>query len=172
MTDHDPVADLDTRFSSPEAVATAWTQARDILEHAEIFWLSTVRPDGRPHVTPLISVWMDEAAWFTTGPTERKAQNLEGNPHVALTTGCNSLDGGLDVVVEGKTVRVTDESALRLVAEAIASKYPDPFDYTVRDGALRGQGGESLVFRVRPEKAFGFGRGATFSQTRWQFPEA
>jgi len=31
------------------------------LEKAEVFWLSTVRPDGRPHVTPMVSVWLDGA---------------------------------------------------------------------------------------------------------------
>jgi hypothetical protein len=36
----------------------------------------TVRPDGRPQVTPVVAVWLDGAVHFTTGPTERKAHNL------------------------------------------------------------------------------------------------
>jgi nitroimidazol reductase NimA-like FMN-containing flavoprotein (pyridoxamine 5'-phosphate oxidase superfamily) len=67
---NDPVAGLDARFSSDGATATPWSQARDGLEAAEVYWLSTVRPDGRPHVTPLIAVWLDGALYFCTGPTE------------------------------------------------------------------------------------------------------
>ena len=77
MTLSESIGDLDTDFSSPGATATPWAEARKELEDAEIFWLSTVRPDGRPHVTPLIAIWLDESPWFVTGPGERKAANLE-----------------------------------------------------------------------------------------------
>ncbi len=71
------------------------------MEDAKVFWISTVHPDGRPHVTPLIAVLSDGALYFCTGPRERKAENLALNPHCVLTTGCNSLDEGVDLVVEG-----------------------------------------------------------------------
>jgi predicted pyridoxine 5'-phosphate oxidase superfamily flavin-nucleotide-binding protein len=74
----EPIAELDARFSSEGATPTQWTEARQLLEAAEVFWVSTVRPDGRPHVTPLIAVWLDEALYFCTGPTERKNKNLAG----------------------------------------------------------------------------------------------
>lgn len=146
-------------------------EARTQLGQAEIFWLSTVRPDGRPHVTPLISVWVDGALYFCTGPTERKAKNLESNTHCVLTTGCNAIGEGLDLVVEGDAVRMTDAATLQRVADAYASRYGEPFVFTVRDGAFHGDGGEALVFEVRPMKAFGFGKDETFSQTRWRFQE-
>jgi hypothetical protein len=53
----EPVSELDTRFSSPTATPTSWETARESLAKAEIFWLTTVRSNGRPHVTPLPSVW-------------------------------------------------------------------------------------------------------------------
>ncbi len=169
-TGREPTAELDSRFSSPDASAPSWATARSILEQAEIYWVTTVRPDGRPHVTPLIAVWVDDALWFCTGPTERKARNLESNTQVVMTTGSNDLDHGFDVVVEGEAVRETDEATLRRVADAYATNYPEPFRFEVRDGAFHGDGGEALVFRVRPVKAFGFARdGDTFSQTRWRF---
>ena len=34
-----------------------------------MFWLSTVRPDGRPHVTPVVAAWVEGAVWFSTGAT-------------------------------------------------------------------------------------------------------
>jgi hypothetical protein len=166
---NEPTTTLDPNFSAPDAVATPWEEALAQLEKAEIFWLSTVRPDGRPHVTPLVSVWLDGAAHFTTGPTERKARNLERNPHVVLTTGCNQLGEGTDLVVEGDAVQVTDEATLQRVADAIAFKYGEPFLFSLRDGALWGDGGEVLAFWIRPTKAFGFARSPTFGQTRWLF---
>ena len=71
-----------------------------------MYWLSTVRPDGHPHLRPLIAAWLDEALYFSTGADERKYKNLAGNPRVLLTTGCN-LRKGMDVVVEGEAVRVS-----------------------------------------------------------------
>ena len=53
MAEPVPVTELST-FSSPNATPTEWSQARDELTAAEVYWLSTVRPDGRPHVTPLL----------------------------------------------------------------------------------------------------------------------
>ena len=34
---------------------------------------------------------------------------------------------------------------------------------------INAEGGEALVFEVRPTLAFGFGKGEQFSQTRWRF---
>src|SRR6266496_4340877 len=103
---------------------------------AELFWISTVRADGRPHVTPLVAVWLDGALHFSTGAGEQKALNLDGNPHVVLMTGCNGWDEGLDVVVEGDAVRVTADDVLERLAEAWAGKWDGRWRYEVREGAL------------------------------------
>lgn len=66
-----------------------------------MFWLSTVRHDGRPHVTPLAAIWLDGALHFCAGSQEQKAKNLESNQRCILTTGTSQLRSGLDVVVEG-----------------------------------------------------------------------
>jgi nitroimidazol reductase NimA-like FMN-containing flavoprotein (pyridoxamine 5'-phosphate oxidase superfamily) len=87
----EPRPELQQRFSDDGASATPWADVQDRLAAAEIWWLSTVRPDGRPHVTPLIAVWHDGAMYFCTGPDERKALNLAENPHCVLTTGNNDL---------------------------------------------------------------------------------
>lgn len=80
MTAVDPTTELDVRYSAPSAVPTSWAQAVEVLTNAEVFWLSTTRPTGQPHVTPLIAVWQDDALNFRTGPGERKARNLAENP--------------------------------------------------------------------------------------------
>lgn len=173
-----PKTELDARFSSGDAEPRAWEEGRRQLERAEVFWISTVQADGSPHVTPLISVWLDGALFFSTGPEERKAKNIARNPRCALTTGGNALGRGLDVVVEGEAVRVTDDGRFRRVAGAYLSKYGEDWRFGVRDGAFyHGSGslreadytGEAWVFEVAPEKVFGFGRGEPFSQTRWRF---
>jgi Pyridoxamine 5'-phosphate oxidase len=48
-----PAAELHAGFSSKGATPTDWARGRQHMEEAQVFWLSTVRPDGRPHVTPL-----------------------------------------------------------------------------------------------------------------------
>ncbi|MGK5531901.1 pyridoxamine 5'-phosphate oxidase family protein [Streptomyces sp. URMC 129] len=165
----EPVTDLDERYSEPGARPTPWAEAVERLTTAEVFWLSTVLPDGGPHVTPLLSVWVDGAPHFTTGAQERKARNLAGNARVALTTGTDALGHGLDVVVRGTARRVTDDAALAAVAAAYPEKYGSDWTFTARDGALHHpDGGAALAFRVEPETVFGFRKG-TYSQTRWRF---
>lgn len=110
-SDDEPLTELGA-FSSDGAAPTPWATARAGLRDAPLYWLSTVRPDGRPHVTPLVGIWLDGAAYFCTGPTERKARNLAQNRQCVLTTGCNQLNG-LDLVVEGEATQVDDEAGLR-----------------------------------------------------------
>jgi hypothetical protein len=43
----DPTDEIDSRFSDPEAGPTPWSHAKHVLEHAELYWLTTVRTDGR-----------------------------------------------------------------------------------------------------------------------------
>lgn len=112
---------LDHRFSEPEAGPTSWQDAASVLESAELYWLTTVRADGRPHVTPLIGVWHDDAVHFCTGLREQKARNLEHRAQVALTAGNNAWARGLDVIVEGTASRVTDGDTLQRLADAYES---------------------------------------------------
>jgi uncharacterized pyridoxamine 5'-phosphate oxidase family protein len=170
MAEQEPLTELSS-FSSPDAVPTPWRAGRQQLQDAELYWLSTVHPDGRPHVTPLLGVWLDGALYFCTGSDERKAKNLTANPNCSLTTGRNTLEG-LDLVIEGRAVTVNDVAERRSVADAYESKYGAHF--TAPDGTWAGLGdairsGDVLLFRVAPVTAFGFGKGDPYSQTRWAF---
>ncbi|MEU1278889.1 pyridoxamine 5'-phosphate oxidase family protein [Streptomyces sp. NPDC005805] len=166
----EPDVRLDPRFSDPAASPASWADARELIETAEVFWLTTVRPEGRPHVTPLIAVWHDGALHFCTGTAERKAKNLRDNPEVVLTTGGNSLAEGFDLVVEGAASRVTESAALRALASAYVAKYGTDWTFEVGDGVFLGDGHEALVFRVAPRTVFGFRKGDPYGQTRWRFP--
>ena len=165
---NEPVAKLDERFSEPDAHSTPWASTKAELEAAQLSWITTVRTDGRPHVTPLPAVWVDETLHFCTGPEEQKARNLAGNSAVVVTTGCNRWDGGLDVVVEGEAERVTDHATLERLAAAWAATWDGRWRYRVIDEGFAHDetGGDVLVFAVRATKILAFAKG-TFSQTRY-----
>jgi nitroimidazol reductase NimA-like FMN-containing flavoprotein (pyridoxamine 5'-phosphate oxidase superfamily) len=165
----DPVSELDPRFSDPNTVGTEWDAAREQLEHAQLSWISTVRADGRPHVTPLVSVWHDGAAYFTTGPHEQKAVNLSQNPHVVLTTGSNEWNHGLDVTIEGEAQRVTDAGMLQRLADLWAQKWDGRWRFEAREeGFFHKGGGLAYVYEVVPTKVLAFGKG-DFTHTRHVF---
>jgi hypothetical protein len=171
-----PVAELDRRFSSDGARPAGWREAERGLEAAQVFWISTVRGDGRPHVTPLIAVWLDGALYFCTGPGEQKAKNLERNARCVLTTGCNAMAEGLDLVVEGRAARVSGDAKLRRVAERYVTKYGREWRFHVHGGhfvhARAPDGSVARVYEVAPRKVLAFRKGDEFSQTRWRFRRA
>jgi nitroimidazol reductase NimA-like FMN-containing flavoprotein (pyridoxamine 5'-phosphate oxidase superfamily) len=165
----EPTPEQDVRFGDPESPPTPWAEALSVLETAELFWISTVRADGRPHVTPLPAVWLDDRLHFCTGPVEQKAVNLAGNPQVALTTGSNRWKDGLDLVVEGVAVQVTNDARLRTLADLWRSKYSGDWDFAVENGMFQHEdGGSALVYEVAPAKVLAFAKGR-FAQTRYRF---
>jgi general stress protein 26 len=173
MNQPEPITTL-SKFSSADAEPTPWSRGRRELRDAEVYWLSTVRPDGRPHVTPLLGILTGGALYFCTGADERKAKNLAHNPRCTLTTGRNTLGDGIDIVVEGEAIAVREHAELREVASVFESKYGAHF--TAPTGTWFGLGdeiraGSVLVYRVAPSTAFGFGKGMRFSQTRWCFTD-
>jgi len=166
-----PATALDERYSDPAAVATSWDQTRAVLEGAELFWISTVRADGRPHVTPVVAVWSGDALWFTTGANEQKYANLRANQHVVLTTGCNSWEDGLDIVVEGRASHVTDAERLPGIAAAFTAKWGGRWRFTVRDGGFRhsDSGVMCEVFEVLPLRVFAHAKGDPSGATTHRF---
>jgi nitroimidazol reductase NimA-like FMN-containing flavoprotein (pyridoxamine 5'-phosphate oxidase superfamily) len=164
----EPRAELHADFSDPNASATPWPEVERVIDEAELFWISTVRSDGRPHVTPLPAVWEDGALYFCTGRQEQKGVNLARNAACALTTGNNAWKSGLDVVVEGAAVRIIDEARLKHLADLWRSKYDGDWDFEVRDGMFHHDGGDAFVFEVAPTKVLSFAKG-DFAQTRFVF---
>jgi pyridoxine/pyridoxamine 5'-phosphate oxidase len=163
-----PTPKIDTRFSDPEAGPTPWSDVAHVLERAELYWLTTVRADGRPHVTPLIGVAEGEVVHFCTGLREQKARNLEHNAQVALTTGNNAWAQGLDVVVEGTAIRITDHDALQRLADAYEAKYGSVWHFDVGDGVFGTGEDEAAVFRIQPAKVLAFAKDP-HAQTTYQF---
>jgi len=86
----------DTPPAAPWRVPLAERLARD-----EVIWVSTTRPDGRPHVVPVWFTWNGEVLTFFSKPDAQKVRNLEANPNVMLALG--SPDESMDVeLIEGR----------------------------------------------------------------------
>lgn len=94
----------------------AWVEVEERLVEATEYWLSSTRPDGRPHVVPRWGVWLDGRFWYDGSPDTRHARNVELNPWCAL-----HLESGTTVtIVEGKSIRaepIRGELGERLAAE-------------------------------------------------------
>lgn len=160
---------VDQRFSEPGAEPTRWEEVREVLDAAGTYWLTTVRADGRPHVTPLIAVRDGDALYFCTGEGEQKSRNLAANARVALTTGANALKEGMDVVAEGPAVRVRDTARLEELAAAWVRKYGESWRFEVREGGFWHEGGGlAAVYEVAPTTVFAFRKGGGYAQTRWR----
>ncbi len=162
-----PVVEFSGDFSEPGAEAVPWETVDKALWDAEMFWLSTVRPTGAPHVTPLPVIWHSGVLYFCTGDKEQKTVNLLRNPNCVITTGTNVLKSGMDVVVEGVAVRVLDRDLLVTLAGIWKSKLD--WDYTVgEDSYDDGVGHIGLVFGVAPVKVLSFHK-SPYVQTRYRF---
>jgi hypothetical protein len=111
----EPVPEQDIRFGDPEAPPTSWADTRRVLETAELFW--------SPQFVPMAGLTSPHSRRFgtTTAFTSARATGAKGReyrpePRVALTTRCNLWKEGLDLVVEGTAVRITDASRLHRLA--------------------------------------------------------
>ena len=155
-----------TPFSTDPATLKSWDRARASLAAAPKVWLTTVRPDGRPHTAPVLLVWADGAPCVTSRPGSRKSANLAGNAHCVLS----ASDDELDLVVEGVAARVGDDTGIRRVADAFREKYD--WEFTVRSGTVTGDprpgSPEYAFYRITPARAFGYGADG-LTATRWRF---
>lgn len=168
--DHEPVSAEPMTGSAPP---TSWDWVRGHLRQSTAtYWLATVRPDGAPHVMPLLAVWVDGRLYVCMGAGTRKARNLVHDARCVITVEHEPLD----LVVEGTAATVRDQDTLRRVAQAYAATYGWPV--TVRDGAFHAAAGASIagpppydVYQVTPATAYGFGTDEPLVPTRWRFPE-
>jgi hypothetical protein len=165
---------------------TPWAEARERLanpgpddySHA---WLATVRPDGRPHLMPLISFWIDGALHFIVGAGTRKGRNLAANAWCVVGTENRRLPS-LDVVIEGRAEPLDDPDDVQRVADAlVANNWP----LEVRGVEVHGPNAPTAgpppyrIYRLTPSRGFGLpGNYRMFEvdpddlpkPTRWTFP--
>jgi PPOX class probable F420-dependent enzyme len=71
------------------------------LRKEPIIWLSTVRPDGRPHLVPVWFFWDGKTILIFSQPGAQKLRNLQHNPNVMLALEA-AKEGDDIVLIEGK----------------------------------------------------------------------
>lgn len=136
-----------------------WGEVRERLSKSRNYWVSTTRPDGRPHVMPVWGLWSNGAFYFSTDRTSRKARNLAANPAVVV-----HLESGNEVtIVEGVAREVTQPSALNSIDKAYQAKYGM--------GMSGPPGAVVVICSVQPRTVFAWReRDFPKSATRWKFP--
>src|SRR5437870_12066766 len=99
-----------------------WSRALEALEVADArnqtHFLSTTRPDRRPHVAAVGALWVDGRFYFTSGARTRKSRNLAKNLNCVISVALS----GLDLVVDRTARMVTDELTLRPLSELYAAQ--------------------------------------------------
>ncbi|HMO56958.1 MAG TPA: pyridoxamine 5'-phosphate oxidase family protein [Roseiflexaceae bacterium] len=90
------------------------------LEAAKVYWIASVRPNGRPHVSPVWGIWLDEQFYFDGSPETRRMRNIAVNPAIAVHLDSRN-DGAEVVMLEGHAHLV--EQPPRLLTERIAAAY-------------------------------------------------
>jgi hypothetical protein len=75
---------------------------------------------------------------------------------VAVTTGVNTWQAGVDVVVEGTAERVTGQATLTELADAYRAKYGDDWDFDCDDEVFDPEGNRAYVYRVPAVKVIAF----------------
>ena len=100
-----------------------------------------------------------------------KYANLQANPKVLVLAGDTAWERGLDVVIEGTAVPVTDEALLRRLAELYRGRWDGRGRLDIQHGAVapRTPGTQLVVFEVTPNTARGHGKGYSFSHTAYRF---
>ena len=138
-----------------------WAWAIERLEKSHNYWISTTRPDGRPHLMVIWGIWWEGALWFSTGPQTRKAKNIAAQPHCVI--GTEKADEA--VIVEGTATEITNRAEWKRMGEIYDKKYGGELW-----PLLESSGGS--VFRIEPKVAFGQDEHAEdFVQaaTKWTF---
>jgi hypothetical protein len=135
-----------------------WAMAVEWLAQSRNYWISSTRPDGRPHAMPVWGLWIGGTLWFSTDPASYKARNLAARPDVVV-----HLESGDDVcILAGIVRRISAEELPASFVDAYDAKYGHRLDLTnPAFGLYVVDASVALTWR---EADF------TTSATRWTFP--
>ncbi len=139
-----------------------WKWADTRLRKSHNYWITTVRPDGRPHLMLVWGLWLDGAFYFSTGRKSRKACNLAENSHCVIAT-----DRAHEaVIVEGVAEEVADRSLRRRFLKKCERKYD--YDLSSFEDDILSM--KEPIYAVCPRVVFGLDEKKSLnSATRWKF---
>jgi len=183
-TEHAPAHEAPMLDDQPGT--TPWTLAHERLaspEPSRTSWLATVRPDGSPHLMPIIAFWIDGAFHFVVGEGTRKGRNLAADARCVIATGSTTLPS-LDIIVEGRAEPIEDEVAVARLAETLKG---NDWPLEARGDQVYGPNAPTAgpppysIYRMVPSKAFGlpgmlgmeqYDQSELPKPTRWEFDGA
>ena len=150
-----------------------WSRALEALESTDrpndTTFLATTRPDGRPHLAGVGAVWDSDRAYFVSGPGTRKSQNIAANPSCSLALSLR----GIDLVIEGMAVRVTDQATLERLAKRYAEGgWPARVEngaYTYDYSAPSAGPPPWYLYELAPRTVIGVLAAEPGGATRWDF---
>ena len=150
-----------------------WARAlrglEDTSDPRRTCWLATTDPDGRTHLAGIGGLWVDNKMYFTSGPRARKSRNVEAEPRVAISVST----GDMDVVIEGRASRVTDEAVVADLAERYrAQGWPAEADGSVITAEYSAPSAGPApwnLYVLEPEAVYGVATAEPYGATRWRF---
>jgi PPOX class probable F420-dependent enzyme len=134
-----------------DTTSTAALRVQRFLETEPVIWLSSIRPDGAPHLVPTWFVWDGETIVIRSKPHARKVGNLAHEPRAMLALG--DADDDFDV------------GLLEARAEVLAGERPLPQAFVTKyRGRIAGLGltpaefaaTYSATIRLTPARALGW----------------
>jgi hypothetical protein len=154
-----------------------WDRVRDMLSseitqapdtggpNRHTAWLTTINPDGSPHVTPVGFAQLGGVWYFTSGPGTRKSRNIAADPRCVVSVATHPFD----LVIEGGAARVTDADELRSVAaEYNRGGWPAQVEgdaFTAEYSAPSAGPPPWHVYKVMPATVFAFGTAEPYGAT-------
>lgn len=117
------------------------SKIREFYDEYLINTLTTIRPDGRPHVVP-VGVTLDPengCAWIITRAGSRKVKNIEAasaTPDGARVAVCQ-VAGPKWSTIEGTAQVVTDEASVNRAIELYTARYRMPAENDSTRVAIR-----------------------------------
>jgi hypothetical protein len=154
------------RPQSVDQQAFTWQATVGLIAGAQDYWVCTVRPDLRPHATPVWGVWWRDRVVFSTPAGTVKARNLAARPAAVV-----HLASGADtVVIDGTATPVVDTADLVELSAAFTDKYGGLTGFTYDLAAARAAGMAVLAVRVWTVRAWR--AGMAFQATRWTLDDA
>jgi PPOX class probable F420-dependent enzyme len=139
------------------AVVRSLVRVHELLASARVIWLSSVRPDGRPHVVPTWFDWDGEVITVFTRPDAQKARNIRNHPSVMFAIGKAEPEFDVELIEgEARVIDCGDDGSPVVPSSRFATKY-------AANLALEGRTVGSFVadyrcaVRIRPTRLLDWG---------------
>jgi hypothetical protein len=150
-----------------------WDEMSRLFAAERSYWVATTSDQVRPHLRPVLAVWVDERIYSTTSPAARKGRDLASNPAAALAARAPDVD----IVIEGSAVWIDDRQQLRRIGDAYQDKYGWPVTVTADNAFDAPYGAPTAghppyrVYELTPTVAYAFGTGGNLAErsTRYRF---